>query len=218
MGLLATIWQKGGDGAVPLSDEISIEGELLRRALAAPTIACIEKGQDDIIPHPQDGLAVRLSSISFFEDDGVPSIFVDSLIDRQWLSAKRRDDAILVLHEALANAIIHGNFGIEGGNATDPDSFREQGLLITRRLTDPDYGHLPVTLSARLIDQGLEISVQNCGEGFTPNFDLDLHAIAMISPLAKKGRGLGLMQDSSDGIRYEDRGCRLVIFFSRDPL
>ena len=212
----ATIWQNGGDGSFPCPDGVPIDGENLRRALAVPTVACVEIGQDTSFPHFDMGLVVRLSSVTAFEDGDLGSVFVDSLIARNWLLPERRDHAVLAMHEALANAVIHGNLGIEGGNATTIDDFREQGLLISRRIGDPAFSQLAVTLMAVADHHGVEISIQDCGNGFSKDLNDDDVGVAQISPLAKKGRGMGLMRSSSDGVRYEDNGRRVVLFYAKE--
>ena len=209
---MAAIWQHGPDGIVAAGDAVRIDGGRLRQVLAVPTVACVEKGQDISLPLLERGVLVRLSTNSAFADGDLGEALVDAVIARGWLDPARRDDVVLVLHEALANAVIHGNLGVMGGNATSPEEFRLQGELIARRLGDPAYGRLPITVMALLGQTDLEITVQDCGEGFVREEDGQPWRIP---PEAKCGRGLGLMQASSDDLRYEDRGRRLVVTYGK---
>jgi len=207
-----TVWRITNGNGEYRPETVRIDGEHLGIALASPTCVCTEIGLEPALPAIEKGLVLRLSSRTIFEGDDPGSDFIEAIINRTWLAQERRDSAQLAIHEALANAVIHGNFGISGGNATTPDAFREQGLLITSRLSDPAFSNLPVTLSAHVNSQGLEISVQDCGSGFSAA--QSDYSGSDIPPSAKKGRGLSLMQASSDELRHEDNGRRVVLFFS----
>ncbi len=211
---IGTVWHGAGDGAKPIPATVRIDGDNLSTALAAPTIACVESALDVPSTPTETGLILKLTSSTFFEDGDPGTTFIESLVARNWLAQDRQYDAILALHEALANAIIHGNLAIAGGNAETPEEFKLQGQLIVDRLGDPAFGNLPVTLTAQIVDNGLEISIQDCGKGFTPR-PIDPDAPEPdVGILAKRGRGIGLIRESSDGMRHEDNGRRTIIFYS----
>jgi Histidine kinase-like ATPase domain len=216
-GTLATVWQKSETGLHPCPASVCVNGEHLFQALAWPTVVCIEQGQDPALPDFDQGLMLRLSSTTIFTEGNVGESFVDAVIARGWLYKRHRDSAILALHEGLANAVIHGNFAISGGNATDVDSFREHGLLIERRLSDPFYNQRAVTVMAQSTAGGVEISIQDHGGGFIRPAEDRRVTLDNLSPLTKRGRGLGLMQNVCSDMRYEDGGRRLVLIFARLP-
>ena len=160
------------------------------------------------------GLVVRLSCRAVFGAGDLAECFADALIERHWLANERRDQIMLALHEALANAVIHGNLGLGSGDVLDIQAFIAQGQTIERRLDDPAYGLLPITLIATPKDQGVVVSVQDSGSGFTaPPAISDPNDM---EPESKHGRGMGLMRVSSDGMHYEDQGRRVVLFFGAD--
>ena len=210
---VGTVWLNADMSAPSSRPGVRIDGDHLGAALAEPVVACVEEGLTPAFPPLGNGLTLRLSSAAIFDNGLAGEIFVDALVNRHWLPEDRRDRAILAIHEALANAVIHGNFEISGGNATSLNGFREQGLLIASRMTDPAYGPRPITLTANVTPLGLEIAIQDCGKGFpAPSAHLDPSSMH-VAPTDKKGRGLGLMQESADELRHEDGGRRTVLFF-----
>jgi hypothetical protein len=208
-----TIWHKSTDGELIAGDSVRIDGENLAAALTAPIVACIETVFDKTVPPSPSDLTLQLTSSTFFEDNDPGTIFIESLIERGWLSQQRRGDALLALHEALANAIIHGNLAVAGGNAETPEDFKDQGRLIVERLATPAYGDLPVTLSVVRLPQGITISIQDCGTGYKTPDPSQESSLEDQGILAKRGRGMGLIQISSDSMTHEDNGRRLILFY-----
>jgi len=209
-----TVWHESTDGKLSANEDVRIDGDNLAAALALPTVACIETvfGQTD--PTPNSDLTLKLTSSTFFDDSDPVTVFVESLIERGWLDPERRSDALLALHEALANAIIHGNLAIAGGNAETAEDFKNQGRLIVERLGTPSYGNLPVTLSAVRVPEGITITVQDCGSGFKAPASPQDSDDQDVGVLAKRGRGIGLIRLSSDSMFHEDNGRRLILFYS----
>ena len=206
--ITVTLWAMGSNGQ---SQEMILGETGLRPALQEPTCICIEQGQDRTVPALEKGLLLRLSSRTIFASGDLGESFTDAMIDRHWLDAARRDHMILALHEALANAVIHGSLDISNNDVLDIQSFIQQGNAIENRIDDPVYGLMPITLTAQKVDTGLEVTIHDCGRGFIAeecwrNPD-DL------APELKHGRGMGLMQVSSDAMHYEDHGRKVVLLF-----
>jgi anti-sigma regulatory factor (Ser/Thr protein kinase) len=162
-----------------------------------------------LIDYPKS-LFFGLSTASTFSLEIAPAI-VRNLVARNWLSSQRLDDAELCLHEAINNAVVHGNLGILTGPSNDPGAFGSFFNEVQSRLSDPYYARRRLGVDARLDGGWLCIGVTDEGQG---------HETAMPAPLdapleAKSGRGMLIMRESADEIRYSEEGRRVDLLFRR---
>lgn len=103
-----------------------------------------------------------------------------------------------ILGEALPNAIIHGNLGV------DRESEKRDTKVIEKRLKDPEFCHRKLRVEFRIDPEKAWIRIEDEGPGFdyaslpdptdAENL-MDLH-----------GRGLYLMRQMADAVEWSGRG------------
>lgn len=113
----------------------------------------------------------------------------------------------LALHEAVANAVLHGNMGISDGRAS-VDAFGDFCAQIEQRLRDPEVQARTVGLSARWTEAHLHISVTDQGNGFSETGH-------RASDVAAYGRGLLLMREFARSATWHQRRRTLELVFDR---
>lgn len=146
---------------------------------------------------------------------------------RHPLSGHRRDDIELALHEAVSNALVHGNLGVSGMkelSAKELERFsRDLGdglanpVLAARRIAiavriDPSCG-VPAGAgpAASRPDDAPEngrmlatVEITDQGAGFVPRRPVQAGA---------SGRGLDLIGSIADGLEIEEGGRRIRLTF-----
>lgn len=185
-------------------------GEELRNALRPPHQGIIEVGITDwrycgqrFLQHlRQGGLGLALSTASAYALDGA-FIFFQSLISHL------RDngftcpiDLELVVHEALANAMIHGNLAVDATTSGSVDDMLRFGELVDLALDNPDLSGRMVWLSAAINGNTLQVAVEDQGLGFDGRSSKVRDA---------RPHGLDLIGDASLGLRHENNGRTLVL-------
>jgi len=134
-------------------------------------------------------------------------------------SVRRRDETELVrvgiaLHEALRNAIHHGNLGLSSElRQQDADHYYR---LAEQRRRVPPYCQRRVTLSARESRFESRYTIRDEGEGFdSRSFNYDpTDATNLAKP---SGRGLFLIRTFMDEIDFNDRGTEITMVHRRHP-
>jgi anti-sigma regulatory factor (Ser/Thr protein kinase) len=117
------------------------------------------------------------------------------------------------LHEALTNAVIHGNLGISSElKERGDDSFLQ---TMAARCADPAYAGRVVDVQVSHDDEFARWTITDEGEGF--DAAAALRRLDHREPDASlaSGRGLMLIRAFVDEMRYEDRGRRLVLGLRR---
>ncbi len=125
----------------------------------------------------------------------------------------RGDNLLLVLFEALTNAIVHGNLGISSKlKELADDAFAR---TLAQRSADPAYSDREVTVLFNYDGQRCEISVSDEGDGFDwqqwfalANAETDEDAAPSLAP---SGRGLIIMRAFVDELTYRNGGREAVI-------
>jgi anti-sigma regulatory factor (Ser/Thr protein kinase) len=136
------------------------------------------------------------------------ALVCDALEARQTLTAERRADVELALHEAVANAVIHGNLAIGSSFGTTADSFDAFCKLVSDRMGDPAHGSKRVTIGIVVEEGRLELRVGDEGAGYDPA------SLAARAPDATSGRGLEIMRAMAGALSVEDGGRTLVLSFA----
>jgi anti-sigma regulatory factor (Ser/Thr protein kinase) len=129
----------------------------------------------------------------------------------------RGDSLNLVLHEALTNAIVHGNLGISSKlKELAGDAFAK---ALAERSADPAYAEREVTVSFNYDGDRCEICIADEGDGFDWQArltDADAQAEGDSPSLAPSGRGLIIMRAFVDELTYR-RGGREAVLTLRPP-
>ena len=122
------------------------------------------------------------------------------------ISADLTSNLELAIQEALANALIHGNLGLE---KTLPDSFRDldhYGEDVRHRLGDHEHGQLRIELASCWSDETIEISILDHGAGF----DVDAAHDSGVT-----GWGLTLIRQMALSVDVTDGGRKITMRFAR---
>lgn len=186
----------------------------MTRVLAAGARAYIEFGHDgclsaEMVSSLQAPAALHMvvGTVNGFGLEAAP-ILCNTLLERGWLAPRHRGDAELCLHEALNNAIIHGNLGISQGPGGMPDGFNSFLGQIRQRLADPNLASRHVFFEARRQPEATELIITDEGEGF-----VEVHRPTDQGLEEKSGRGLTIMRELADAVTITQGGRRIALLF-----
>lgn len=178
----------------------------------------VAPGQTDIAPMAWQecaaaaaagGIGVSMSSAAAYGHD-VPPPFI-AAIARRFPDATCIQAIELALYEALANAVIHGNLGIDSALRASAAGLREYRTTVAHALTDPTLSSRRVMVTCRPEGEFLRLVVRDQGTGWNtsalpqPTADVD----------AKSGRGLDLIRQVATWVTADDGGRRLIMDFAR---
>lgn len=139
-----------------------------------------------------------------------PVLVCDELVRRGALDPQRRSNVELCLHEAVANAIVHGNLGLSSSVKGEPGGYRRFGEMMRDRLGDPAVVRRRLDIFCRWTDHSIAIAVVDQGGGF----DTEL-APATTGNKARSGRGFVFMRTLASRVTVTDGGRCTVLQFDR---
>jgi anti-sigma regulatory factor (Ser/Thr protein kinase) len=125
----------------------------------------------------------------------------------------RAGKLLVALHEALSNAVVHGNLGISSElKERDDNAFAE---ALAARASDPE-------LSGRVVDIVVDYDGENChwtitdqGQGFDVPRVLERCLGDDPEMQLASGRGILMMHSLLDAVRYELEGRRVILSMRR---
>ncbi|CAO3407550.1 ATP-binding protein [Azospirillum largimobile] len=147
---------------------------------------------------------------------------------RHPLSGHRRDDIELALHEAVSNALVHGNLGVAGMKELSARELERFSRDLGDRLADPVLAARRIAIAVRIDpprtapdnsdtiesdpaesppEDGralATVEITDQGAGFVPR---------QTEPAGASGRGLGLIGNIADGLEIEEGGRRIRLRF-----
>ena len=205
-----------------------ISEDNLHRALSPPCQGGMELKDDGLPPLPpllsdlpENGLFLSLTSASAFSYN-VAGRVCEALGRRLSLADRRRQDMETVLQEAVANALIHGNLGIQSLESLDARGFVRYSQLLSRRLLFDEYTsrrlHIRVTwdddtIEITVADEGLGYDIQDeSGEDASPERESPEDILKSDRP---SGRGMAIIRSLTGHVEASDHGHRLAMRFSR---
>ncbi|HYE49091.1 MAG TPA: ATP-binding protein [Azospirillaceae bacterium] len=209
----------GGPSGAGAADLVAVgvaDADAIRRAFrqGARTVVELCTGDDHIpdgalrsVRRPS-GLHLCLTTASAFSLD-TSAIVSEALCDAGAVESPRRHEVELALHEALTNAVVHGNLGIPKGPADTARAFNAFYAEVRRRLADPARAYLRVAIDAAWEPGILDLSVTDEGEGY------DFSAVEAGRVDAKSGRGLQIMREMAQSVSVTEDGRRLSLRFVR---
>ncbi|WP_448204434.1 ATP-binding protein [Azospirillum sp. sgz302134] len=132
----------------------------------------------------------------------------DELVRRGVLRPERRGNIELCLHEAIANAIVHGNMGIPSSTKDQPEGYRLFSQMLRERLGDNAVRGRRLDLFARWNAESLSIAVVDQGGGF------DTSSLPERADTgAHSGRGFLFMRTLAKRVSVTDGGRCTVLHF-----
>ena len=140
---------------------------------------------------------------------GAVDELVDRAIDAGAVPRKSAYRVKLALHEALTNAVVHGNLELQSSLKEEGDDtfFR----AMEERLADPRLAGRMVTVEADSDGNTYRWSITDQGPGFDLN---SVDSILKPDPSEEVrpcGRGLALIQACVDEMHFEMGGCRVIL-------
>ncbi|MBP2231304.1 anti-sigma regulatory factor (Ser/Thr protein kinase) [Azospirillum agricola] len=132
----------------------------------------------------------------------------DELARRGGLRADQRSNVELCLHEAIANAIVHGNLGLSSATKNQPDGYRLFGQMLRDRLEDPAIKRRRIDIFCRWNAATVAIAVVDQGGGFDSGA-----APAAVGGKARSGRGFVFMRALASRVAVTDGGRCTVLHF-----
>jgi anti-sigma regulatory factor (Ser/Thr protein kinase) len=112
----------------------------------------------------------------------------------------------LALHEAVANAVMHGNLEIAKGSRSNLDDYGHFCLELERCLLDPVARARRVIVTAWWTSKRLYFAVSDEGQGFAFREQSSVDD-------APHGRGLRLMRDLAQTVHWNQRQRRVILTF-----
>ncbi|MGE5505687.1 MAG: ATP-binding protein [Actinomycetota bacterium] len=154
------------------------------------------------------GLCLAMTTMSAYLMD-IPALLVPPVAARFGIGSDAAGAIELALAEAVANALLHGNLGIDSALRNDMDQFEKFRATLLANLADPQMGRRRMEITALPSPEGLRITVRDQGEGF----DLGAQLAKPAEQEAKSGRGLGLIRKLCRAVEGRDGGRTLVMVF-----
>lgn len=185
-------------------------------ALALGASAYVELGDEEDVPASllsflagPPSLHVSLSTVTSFSLDMAP-LLCATLVRRGWLDPGRRSDVEICLHEAVSNAIVHGNLDIRQGPSADAGAFDGFFRAVQERLTDRNHASRRVTVEAVAEPDELRLHIRDEGHGHPGQMPAAIDGLE-----AKSGRGIRIMGDLADHVAFSDAGRTTSLYFRR---
>ena len=176
----------------------------IARALDGPAGAFIEDGCAPV-ERPL-GLVLRLRTGAAFHLP-VAAIFTKALKHRLDLSSAIAESVELALHEAVANAIIHGNLGISSQDRGTPGTYGDFCRILDASLHDDAATARVINIAAYWTKTLLSVAVTDEGNGFTG-------PLQAVSDHTAHGRGLSIVRALAVAVRWNQRRRRLTFVFN----
>lgn len=127
-----------------------------------------------------------------------------ALADRHPLPDERRDDLELALHEAISNALVHGNLQVDGMKELSTGELERFSHELMLRLADPALAQRRVEVAVLLEAGTAVIDVADEGAGFIP---------VPQDGRGASGRGLDLIATIAESVELCDGGRRIRMRF-----
>lgn len=163
------------------------------------------------------GLVREHRTFSFSSDEmDIPSCVVhltDRLVPMGFANSSNVDVIAMAYHEALVNALEHGNLeldsSLKGDLFSEGDGYAE---LREERLATQPYAHRRVEVETRIEPEEYTVTIKDDGKGF----DYTRGSVLDEQALAKNcGRGLGMIRMVMDEVNHDLDGRRIRMMLKR---
>jgi len=193
----------------------------LMTALALPARCCVE---DSALIHDYGGIQRLLhcdwsrSPDSSFDlivtagtafDQQLAALVCQALVARGAIAGKERDSVALAIHEAIANAVVHGSFELDGFPRDSMEAFADYSEALTACRGNPDFANRVIQISADWTGDDLVVRVSDDGPGF------DAEALSAAAAASGLNRGMALIDAMSKQRIIDQDGRRISLWFDR---
>ena len=124
------------------------------------------------------------------------------------ISVEKSQSITLAIHEAVTNAVIHGNLEMHG-KFTNLEGFTKYYQELERRVESTDLRLRRIEVDLWFEGEMVMVSIQNEGDGYVPKEDI------VTEDSDPTGKGLGLIRSLSEKVEILDRGRKIEIGFSK---
>lgn len=179
--------------------------------LTAPYAGCIEVDADDALTAAQiaagagTDLAVSLTTLTANRLP-VAQAVVQAIAHRRPLEGEARQNIELAVHEAVTNALIHGNLRVDTIAEMTAEALADFSQRIAARLADPIYARRRIGILIAFVDEDIVVEVTDEGDGYAPALRRQ--------PSTAFGRGIDLIQAVSAQTDVLDGGWRIRMRFA----
>jgi anti-sigma regulatory factor (Ser/Thr protein kinase) len=118
------------------------------------------------------------------------------------------------LHEAMANAVLHGNFGLPSMPTAETSALEKYVRMLDERLAEPQFALRRLRLTVDWNASELRIAVRDSGDGFCHPDTWETAAEPLVG--SPSGRGIALMQSLVDNLEFSDGGREVTLIFRLD--
>jgi anti-sigma regulatory factor (Ser/Thr protein kinase) len=123
------------------------------------------------------------------------------------LEGEKRENIELALHEAVSNAIVHGNLQVKSVDSVSVEALGRFAAEMAERLADPVYARRRLRVVLSEGTDAIDASVDDEGPGFVPK--------PSPTGTAPSGRGIELIRTLSDSMRIANGGRRIELTFQK---
>jgi CheY-like chemotaxis protein len=155
-------------------------------------------------------LSLRFDGARLCETNPVP-VLVNYLMEMEELQAERQS-LFTVMTELYVNALDHGVLGLDSNLKNDPAGFEAYFQTRESRLASLDNGYVKFDLAAEQVGarRSILLRVEDSGAGF----DIDGPGLSGDRINALSGRGLVIIRDLCESLKFEGNGNIAIARFS----
>ncbi len=126
------------------------------------------------------------------------------------MEEEKKAELVTVIHEALTNAIFHGNLELESQFDTCENitAFYDR---VAKRLTESPYDERCVSIDVMPTENGLDVHITHEGKPY------DASTVPVFEADKMHGRGLAIIQAFSDNVTWSHDGYTLITHFHIAP-
>ena len=164
--------------------------------LNAETLEGLSKGK----------LCFSLATNTIYQMDSA-NLICEALAARGVLSAMRRPDVELALHESISNAVVHGNLALASNMKGDMTNYAKFARELQQRMTSPEASRR-VDITCNWDHEFLDITIADKGDGYD-----ETKLPANLDPFAPAGRGLAIMRSLTLAMNITHGGRVITLRF-----
>lgn len=195
----------------------AVSEQSLVYALAPPVCVCVEagtSGQSAVPPRRSASrrrLGLTVTAHSVYRH-AIAKVFAASLQARLHLSADLRERVHTALQEALMNAMLHGNLGLDAGLRDNLQALATSHDIIESRFASEQIARSIIYIDATWTRTMLYVVVRDSGGGFNSR-ELPSPEERLAAGRLGSGRGLMILQSLCDRIGLVRGGTTIKLGF-----
>ncbi len=209
------LWRPGTDVVAARSRVVLLLGrgwmELKRSVFALPYSAWIETAEQadqaifDLIQRAVGNDLFASVTTATANGTDLAGDLLAGIAAHRHLPEGCRNNIELALHEALCNALVHGNLQMDGIGELNFDALERFSSNLMQRMSDPDFCNRRIDVVCDFDAESVTVDVIDQGPGFTPKPKSEPKA---------SGRGFELIGASCQSFQLLEGGRRVSMRFA----